>query len=71
MEARLKYGQLAPDGMAKMAELEHYLNTGSSLETLLMQMVRLLASLINGCEYCIHLHQSELRKINETPERIA
>ena len=71
MEVRLNYGHLAPRGMAKMTEIEHYLNTESGLETLLMQMVRLLASLINGCEYCIHLHQSELRKLNETPYRIA
>ena len=30
-EARLKYGQLAPEGLAKMRELEHYLNTGPGL----------------------------------------
>jgi AhpD family alkylhydroperoxidase len=68
---RLKYGQLAPDGMAKMHELEHYLNTGSGLETSLLGLVRLRASLMNGCEYCIHLHSAELRKLNETAERIA
>lgn len=68
---RLKYGQLAPDGMAKMHELEHYLNTGSGLETSLQGLVRLRASLMNGCEYCVHLHSEELRKLNETTERIA
>ena len=70
MEVRLKYGQLAPEGLAKMTELEHYLNTGSGLEIALLQFVRLLASLMNGCEYCIHLHQAELKKLNETPERV-
>ena len=71
MEGRLKYGQLAPEGLAKMTDLEHYLNTGSGLEMVLMQLVRLRASLMNGCEYCIKLHSAELKKLNETAERIA
>jgi AhpD family alkylhydroperoxidase len=68
---RLKYGQLAPEGMAKMRELEHYLNAGTGLEASLLGLVRLRASLMNGCEYCVHVHSAELRKLNETPERIA
>ena len=71
MEPRLKYGQLVPEGLAKMTALEHYLNTGSGLEPSLRELVRLRASLMNGCEYCIRLHTSELRKMNETAERIA
>lgn len=70
MEVRLKYGHLAPEGLARMTALEHYLNTDSGLETILMQLVRLRASLINGCEYCISLHTAELKKWNEPPERI-
>src|SRR5580704_12891286 len=71
MSARLKYGQLAPEGLEKMKALEHYLNTGTGLEANLLDMVRLLASLRNGCEYCITLHQAEIKKLNEAPERIA
>lgn len=69
-ETRLKYGQLAPEGLAKMQDLEHYLNTQTGLEASLLGFVRLRASLINGCEYCIHLHSAELRKLNEPAERI-
>ncbi len=68
---RLKYGQLAPEGLAKMTALEHYLNTGAALEASLLGFVRLKVSLMNGCEYCIHLHTEELKKLNETDERIA
>ena len=71
MEPRLKYGELAPDGMSRMRELEHYLNTGTGLEASLLGLVRLRASLMNGCEYCVHVHSEELRKLNETAERIA
>ena len=70
MAVRLKYGQLAPEGLEKMKALEHYLNTGTGLEPNLLDLVRLLASLLNGCEYCIKLHRSELQKLNETSERI-
>ena len=69
-EPRLKYTRLAPDGLAKMRELGHYLNTGTGLETSLLELVRLRASLMNGCEYCIHVHTAELRKLNEPVERI-
>ena len=70
-EPRLKYWQLAPEGLAKMRELEHYLNNETGLEASLLGLVRLRASLMNGCEYCIHVHTAELRKLNETAERIA
>jgi AhpD family alkylhydroperoxidase len=70
-EPRLKYGELEPEGLGKMRELEHYLNTGTGLEASLLGLVRLRASLMNGCEYCIHVHSGELRKLNETAERIS
>jgi AhpD family alkylhydroperoxidase len=70
-EPRLKYGQLVPEGFAKMRELEHYLNNGTGLEASLRELARLRVSLMNGCEYCVRLHTSELQKVNETAERIA
>lgn len=71
MEARLKYTELAPEGMARMRALEHYLNTGAGLELSLLGLVRLRVSLSNGCEYCIGLHGAELKKLNEADGRIA
>ncbi len=71
MEPRLKYGELAPEGLAKMRELDHYLSTGTGLDGTLLELVRLRASLMNGCEYCIQLHTADLRKKNESAERIA
>jgi AhpD family alkylhydroperoxidase len=70
-EPRLKYGQLAPEGLAKMRELEHYLNTGTGFETSLRELVRLRTSQLNGCEFCVRFHTAELKKANETEERIA
>jgi AhpD family alkylhydroperoxidase len=70
-EPRLKYAQLAPEGLAKMRELEHYLNTGTGLDRSLTELARLRVSLLNGCEYCVQFHSTELRKLNESAERIA
>jgi len=71
MAARLEFYKLAPEGMEKMRALEHYLNTGTGLEPVLMELVRLRVSLMNGCEYCIELHTAELKKLHEPEERIA
>ncbi len=54
-----------------MRGVEHYLNTETGLEAVLLALVRLKASLINGCEFCIGLHTKELRKHHETEDRIA
>ena len=70
MEPRLNYMKLAPDGLAKMKAMEHYLNTSTGLEPVLLDLVRLLASILNGCEYCIQLHSAELRKLHEPESRI-
>ncbi|WP_263381660.1 carboxymuconolactone decarboxylase family protein [Granulicella arctica] len=69
-EPRLKYGQLAPEGLAKMTALEHYLNAESGLHKVLLDLLRLRVSAMNGCEYCIRLHTAELRKLLETGEQI-
>ena len=38
-DVRLKYGVLAPEGLAKMRELEHYLNNGAGIEASLRELV--------------------------------
>ncbi len=67
---RLRYTDLAPQGIAVLRALEHYLNTATLLDPTLLELVRLLASHLNGCEYCLGMHSHELQKHNETPARI-
>jgi len=71
MQPRLNYKQLAPEGFERMTALEHYLNTGTGLDKNMLDLMRLLASLLNGCEFCIHLHMAELKKMHEPEGRIA
>ncbi len=71
MPSRLRYPEHAPEGVAALRSFEHYLNTGTSLPAVLLELVRLRVSQINGCEFCMHLHAAELRKHNEPDTRIA
>ncbi len=71
MAQRLNYVELAPAGMAAMSSVEHYLNTASGLEGSLLELVRLLVSLRNGCEYCVGLHTHGLTKRHEPEGRVA
>ena len=69
-DVRLKYGVLAPEGLAKLRELEHYLKMGRD-RGFVAGVGRLRVSLVNGCELCVRFHSGELKKVNETAERIA
>jgi AhpD family alkylhydroperoxidase len=70
MPPRLEYPKLAPEAVARMRDLGHAINTTSGLDLILLELVRLRASLMNGCHYCIHLHTAELRKLHEPDTRI-
>jgi AhpD family alkylhydroperoxidase len=71
MAARLDYVKLAPEGFRAMGAVGHAVNTAAGLEAVLVDLVQLLASEMNGCEYCIGLHRAELKKLHEPEGRIA
>ncbi len=70
MPNRIRYPEFAPEGVAALRSFEHYLNVGTALPPVLLELVRLRASQRNGCEFCTHLHSAELRKHNEPVTRI-
>ena len=70
MEPRLNFYKASPDAMKAMAGLEQHL-AKSGLEKTLVELVRLRASQINGCAYCIDLHSSDARKAGEDERRLA
>lgn len=59
----------APAGVKAMMALEATLQD-SGLEHSLMELVKLRASQINGCAYCLHMHATDARKAGETEMRI-
>lgn len=70
MEPRLNFYKASPDAMKAMHGLETHISK-SSLEKPLVELVRLRASQINGCAYCIDLHVSDARKAGENERRLA
>jgi AhpD family alkylhydroperoxidase len=67
---RLPYTKLSPGGLAALSSVGSYLKTDTALDPVLLEFVYLRASLLNGCEFCIGLHRSELRKHHEPDSRI-
>jgi AhpD family alkylhydroperoxidase len=69
MKPRLNYAQVAPDALKAMHELEKYVHS-SGLERPLYELVKIRASQINGCAYCIDMHTKDARKAGETEQRL-
>ncbi|MEE1610772.1 carboxymuconolactone decarboxylase family protein [Microvirga sp. CF3016] len=69
MKARLIPFDVAPGSVKPMIELEKTLKN-SGLEHSLFELVKIRASQINGCAYCIHMHTKDARASGETEERI-
>lgn len=69
MKPRLEYAKQAPGVYDAMDALDQYV-ASSRLEPALLALVKLRASQINGCAYCLDLHARELRELGEPAHRI-
>jgi AhpD family alkylhydroperoxidase len=69
MEPRLEPAKLAPHGYHAMLQLQRYVD-GTGLEPLLMELVKMRASQINGCAYCIDMHAKDAIAMGEDPLRL-
>ena len=69
MEPRIDYMRVARGVYEAMLGLEKYLHQ-SGLEESLVHLVKLRASQINGCAYCIDMHWKDLRSIGEQEQRL-
>jgi AhpD family alkylhydroperoxidase len=69
MEERIHYSKVSPLGYHALAGVEKYLHD-CGLEEGLLHLIKLRASQINGCAYCLDMHWKDLRAIGETEERL-
>ena len=69
MQARLDYAKTAPDGFKAMLGLEQYARH-SGLEPALLELVKMRASQINGCAFCLDMHSKDARAAGETEQRL-
>ncbi|HWQ54787.1 MAG TPA: carboxymuconolactone decarboxylase family protein [Bryobacteraceae bacterium] len=70
MQPRLDGRKAAPAAYRAMSALEGYIRKSSSLEPPLLELVRMRASQINGCAYCIDMHSKDARASGETEQRL-
>lgn len=69
MKPRLNPFAAAPAPMQSWLEFGQGLLQGD-LENGLMELVKIRASQINGCAFCLHMHATDARKHGEAEERI-
>ena len=69
MEPRMNYLEAGRGVYEAMLGLEKYLQK-SGLEESLLHLIKLRASQINGCAYCIDMHWKDLRSIGEDEQRL-
>jgi len=69
MQQRLSYSKVSPEGTDILQKLERYVKS-SGLEADLLELVKLRASQINGCAYCIDMHTKDARTHGESEQRL-
>ena len=69
MSERLNAYKAAPGGIKPMLDMEKYLHE-CGLEESLLLLVKMRASQINGCSYCLDMHSRDARKNGETEQRL-
>ena len=70
MQARLEAQKVSPAAYQAMLGLEMFVRKQSKLEPALIELVKMRASQINGCAYCIDMHSKDARAEGETEQRI-
>ena len=68
-QPRIHYSEVALDGIAILSTLEKYIK-GTELEPHILELVKLRASQINGCAYCIDMHTKDARSRGESEQRL-
>ena len=69
MKSRLDYRKAAPDAFKAMLDMEMAVHRGS-LEKSLIELVKMRASQINHCGYCLDMHSKDARAAGETEQRL-
>lgn len=69
MSRRINAPQVAPGAYRAMGGMQQYTQE-CGLEHSLLELVKLRASQINGCAYCLDMHSKDARAAGESEQRI-
>src|SRR5262252_7509814 len=70
MKSRLEAPKASPAAYQAMLHLEKFVKQSSKLEPALVELVKMRASQINGCAYCMDMHSKDARAAGETEQRL-
>lgn len=68
MESRMDIGKVIPEAYRKVYALEQY--AAAHVDPTLYELVKLRASMINGCGFCIDMHSHDAMEAGEKPQRL-
>jgi AhpD family alkylhydroperoxidase len=66
---RMSLKKVNPEGYKAMMALDNYSGT-TNINPIQREMIKIRASQINGCAYCIDMHTEDARKLGESEKRI-
>ncbi|MBD1382810.1 carboxymuconolactone decarboxylase family protein [Metabacillus arenae] len=69
MKQRINHLRTAPEAINLILQLEEYKKT-TGFDKKLIELIKIRASQINGCAYCLDMHTKDARAIGETEQRI-
>ena len=69
MTERMDYGKASPEALAAMLKVHDYVEN-CGLERSLIELVKIRASQINGCAFCLAMHMKDARKAGESERRL-
>ncbi|MFD4932412.1 carboxymuconolactone decarboxylase family protein [Peribacillus butanolivorans] len=69
MEQRINYLEVAPEALNIMMEMEKYTKS-TGIDRKLRELIKIRASQINGCAFCLNMHTSDARKMGEKEQRL-
>ncbi len=70
MQARLDFYKASPSGTRAMLALEETIGK-STIDKTLAELVRIRASQLNGCAFCLDMHVTDAIKHGESQRRLA
>lgn len=71
MKTRIDYMTVSPEAFQAVWALEQYVAKDAGLEARLLHLVKIRASQINGCAFCVDMHVKEARKDGMSDQWIA
>lgn len=69
MAKRMDYYKVAPEALRIMMSMDAYINS-TAIDPKLIELIKIRASQINGCAFCLNMHAADAKKRGESDQRI-